>query len=260
MITINVDPTVLMLDIVNREGIGIRRGMLETSLKLLSEIHRTFDLQGPGWKPLKDITIKRKISSGAPIPEKILEEFGVMRGSLKVKSDLLAGFPEVFLFSFAVENQTMIDVETLVNFDEIQYEKERIRSSVGLFSNDSLKYDPETQAGYKGPLDVVSRGIKHEFGGVETQHLTRPVKQVKIGVETIRTARGIDDRLLKGEAVDLREVKKVGKMKRNIRKKKEVIGTRIVMIPERSFLRKTFDRELNNLIETMGKEIGDAME
>lgn len=46
-----------------------------------SEMQR-FDQEGPGWAPLKQSTIERKLRAGSGTPYTILERFGGLRGSL----------------------------------------------------------------------------------------------------------------------------------------------------------------------------------
>ena len=51
------------------------------------DIQAAFDSQGPGWKPLSDITKKIKEKRGAPHPERILHEWNTMRNSIEIRGE-----------------------------------------------------------------------------------------------------------------------------------------------------------------------------
>jgi hypothetical protein len=114
-----------------------------------------FQHGGPGWKPLSNVTIEKKMKSGAPDPRAILKEFRVMMRSIQVKDETTTTIPKWGMATF---------------WNNAVYKITEYKRSVGLFSDTALKYDPKKEIGFRqDPLDVVSRGFKHEFGGFEYQ-------------------------------------------------------------------------------------------
>lgn len=259
------DPTAL-IDAMNltMEG-AVDEAMDEASEAMLGFIHFAFVVDGPGWKELHPYTIFRKQLSGAYDPFKILEEFRIMRRSLTIKNTTRA------TIKLRRGNKIVYNRPNGYNIRPDTYISVVNRREIGLFSDKSLKYDPAKEVGFRGPLDVVSRGMKHEFGGFEYQTLMykgyvagKSFFTGRIGIEEIVTG-GLNRKSLKGEGTlidyqrDVRKrmvsKRKPGKISHTKGKGKNVKYHQWVYIPERSFLRNPFDRHVNMLINIIEDKI-----
>jgi hypothetical protein len=200
---------------------------------LYSDIMYAFAVGGPGWKPLSKFTILTKRARGAPDPEGILKEWYNMRNSIEIRNESTTNIKE--------ESTEITSRDT--------------RFSVGLFADTA------------NPMNRVTRGFLHEFGGWEDQgewirgQGTLPSREI-MEIATRRMSK----RALRGEnelgKFD-KEVRQIthGKAKSGRAGKKEW-ALKMVYIPERSFLRMPFDRmesTLNAMIlQGLRKILGDS--
>jgi len=234
--------------------LGVPEGLDDAALLMKNNILRAFAVGGPGWRPLSQKTLDLKRKSKSPNPTAILREFNIMRDSIDIKNESHVEYPPA---------------GRTIPFSDIPVNHVR---SVGLFSDTAKKYDPNKEIGFRGPLDVVKRGTKHEFGGIEFQSM----KESTPGVKEIRTE-GLTKKALKGEGVVAearypkagmkgkkavaKPSKKTGKgntgksviskpreVKQKIIKPTSKKLTQVVYIPERSFLRMPFDISEESLV------------
>lgn len=234
------------------------------------EIWRAFALGGPGWKPLSAETVGKKIKSGAPDPTAILKEFRVMVKSIDIKDQSTSKRRTFGKATFWRPSAPY----TAIN---------HVRS-IGLFKDTAGRYDPKKEIGFRqDPLDVVSRGFKHEFGGFEYQvkrNTGQDVVEIRTGGLEKKALRGegvvAEDKHLKagikekkhisdqitrtGKSKIRQAIAKVRKVLQKIKKGKTTTESQIVYIPERSFLRMPFDRSVDKIVNAISNGIGRSID
>lgn len=254
-INLNLNLELLMHRFQQSVLMGIPEGLDAAAGLMKANILKAFAVGGPGWRPLSDITKKKKRKSKSPNPDAILREFNVMRDSIDIKDETAAIYPPA---------------GKTIQFSDIGVNHIRC---IGLFSDTAKQYDPNKEIDFRGPLDVVKRGMKHEFGGLELQTM----KEHHPGIMEIRT-KGLQQKALKGEG-DVVEskypkvgvkgnktgkstVSRVRKVLQKITKSKNKKLTQWVYIPERSFLRMPFDISeqslMRRIIEGLRRRIDAA--
>lgn len=197
---------------------------------LYHEILVSFEVGGPGWKPLSQKTIETKIKNKAPEPTAILKEWYKMRDSIEVRSETWSeiGKPlkQLPKMQYTLLKKS-VDVGSLITHGI---------ATVGLYLDSALE------------ANRVDRGYMHEFGGWEWQ------ESYTKGMSTIKTG-GLDQKALKGRSELPNESGYVGQLNT----KPQDLG-KWVYIPERSFLRMPFDRIETDLFNVIIEEINKLLD
>jgi len=195
------------------------------------------------WKELSKLTIFKKRIRFAPEPEHVLEEFKTMRDSIEIRetasSRRVPVNKSIGTYTFLTEGGTYRKrIFTTVDV----YVAHEYSFSLGLFEDSYKATVKKQEISKKGNAyyTTVSRGIMHEYGGYEKQDIEPR------GMEEVVTGR-IKARALKGE----QEVEKQGKEVRQRTVSKTEASSRIVRIPERSFLRAPFDASEDEMMDVI---------
>lgn len=254
-------------DIADSIGAEVKGVLDDAASFYYDDVQSAFNSGGPGWKELSPFTVAKKILEGAPNPSKILHEWHNMRKSIEIRDESEMKLTPVKRRVKMYGTAGFAPLESTVPMNTASYKTETIGytaypvfcKSIGLFSDTAIPYTEDQLWGFRGARDPVSRGEKHEFGGLELQTLEfeRDLPG-KASAEVIRTGR-MRHRALKGEseaAETDREIKKQRIGEDVNAKKEKIVVSKQVYIPERSFLRMPFDRSLNNIVGIITDGIG----
>jgi hypothetical protein len=76
------------LPVIKKDSFAALSGIARRTWEIyLKEVDHTFEMEGPGWRPLANITLAVKASRGAPYIENILKQFDYMRTFIELKDE-----------------------------------------------------------------------------------------------------------------------------------------------------------------------------
>lgn len=219
------------------------------------DIQAAFDSQGPGWKPLSDITKKIKEKRGAPHPERILHEWNTMRNSIEIRGEnkMKVMIRKTRTVKFFYDPTKYLGGEDVTFVDALGGSvHEEFWRSVGLFGDTYTATSvgkPHKVVKADKPYRVVNRGIMHEFGGFEVHEIGTPK------TEEIVTGR-MRKKALKGESEAADRDSEI----RTRSTKGDKGLSKPIYIPSRSFMRMPFDRSSHAMMFIFIYELGRLMD